>query len=34
MLSFHIKFVQTDGETDNGETICPQYFNMGHKKEA
>ena len=23
MLSFHIKFVQTDRETDNGKTICP-----------
>ena len=23
MLSFHVKFVQTDTRTDNGKTICP-----------
>ena len=40
MLSFHVKFVQTDGLTDrqtdrradNGKTICPQSFDMGAKK--
>ena len=32
MLSFHVKFVQTDGWTDRGKTICPQSFNIGHKK--
>ena len=30
MLSFHIKFVQTDrwmdGQTNNGKTICPPIF--------
>ena len=39
MLSFHIKFVQTDkwtdgqthGQTDNGKTICPQSLILGHK---
>ena len=33
MLSFHVKFVQTDrqkdGQTDNGKTICPRSFDMG-----
>ena len=41
MLSFHVKFVQTDrwrdgqtdgwkdGQTDNAKTICPQSFNTG-----
>ena len=29
MLSFHIKFVQTDGQ---GKTICPRSFDTGHKK--
>ena len=23
MLSFHVKFVQTEGQTDNGKKICP-----------
>ena len=31
MLSFHVNFVQTDrqtdGQTDNGKTICPQSFD-------
>ena len=39
MLSFHVKFVQTDrqtarqvdGQTDSGKTICPPSFE-GHKK--
>ena len=31
MLSFHVKFVQTDrrtdrGQMDNGKTICPLIF--------
>ena len=37
MLSFHIKFVQTDGQTDgrtdgwadNGKTVCPPIFQYG-----
>ena len=33
MLSFHVKFVQTDGQTDgrtdNGKTICPRSFDAG-----
>ena len=29
MLSFHGKFVQADRQTDNGKTICPQYFHTG-----
>ena len=33
MLSFHIKFVQTDRrmdrQTDNGKTICPPIFRYG-----
>ena len=29
MLSFHIKFVQTDRRTDNGKTICPLIFRYG-----
>ena len=34
MLSFHIKFVQTDRQTDNGQTICsPNLSKRGHKKE-
>ena len=37
MLSFHVKFVQTDRETewtDNGKTrsICPQSFDAGALK--
>ena len=44
MLSFHVKFVQTDrrtdgqtegrtdGQTDNGKTICPLIFRYGSKK--
>ena len=40
MLSFHVKFVQTDrrtdgqidGQTDNGKTICPPDLSIrGHK---
>ena len=35
MLSFHVKFVptdrQTDGQTDNGKTLCPRSFDAGHK---
>ena len=26
MLSFHVKFVQTDRQTDNSKTKCPQSF--------
>ena len=38
MLSFHVKFVQTDGQTDeqtdNGKIICPPNLSIrGHKKE-
>ena len=33
MLSFHVKFVQTDrrtdGRTDNGKTIWPLSFDAG-----
>ena len=37
MLSFHVKFVQTDRQTDgrmdrqgeNGKTICPRSFDTG-----
>ena len=29
MSSFHVKFVQTDGQTDNGKTVCPRSFDMG-----
>ena len=30
MISFHVKFVQTeDGQTDNGTTLCPQSFDTG-----
>ena len=37
MLSFHVKFVQTDrqtnrrtdGQTDNGKTIYPPSFDTG-----
>ena len=33
MLSFHVKFVQTDretdGQTDNGKTIRPVIFRYG-----
>ena len=37
MLSFHVKFVQTDrqtdrwtgGQMDNGKTIGPRSFNTG-----
>ena len=36
MLSFHVKFVQTDGwtdgQTDNCNTICPNLLIQGHKK--
>ena len=33
MLSFHVKFVQTDGQTDNGKTIYPpDLLIRGHKK--
>ena len=36
MLSFHVKFVQTDrrmdGQTDNGKTICPDLLIWEHKK--
>ena len=32
MLSFHVKFVQTDRQTDNGKTICPDLSIWGHKK--
>ena len=39
MLSFHVKFVQTDRrtdgltdrQTDNGKTICPRSSILGHK---
>ena len=39
MLSFHIKFVQTDrrmdrqtdGQTDNGKTYAPDLSIRGHK---
>ena len=31
MLSFHVKFVQTDKQTDNGKTICPRSLILGHK---
>ena len=34
MLSFHVKFVQTDGQMDNGKTICPQSFDIGGIKNA
>ena len=34
MLSFYVKFVQTDRwtdrQTDNGKTICPRSFDAGH----
>ena len=29
MLSFHFKFVQTDRQTDNGETILPPIPRYG-----
>ena len=33
MFSFHVKFLQTDGQTDgqtdNGKIICPRSFAMG-----
>ena len=29
MLSFHVKFVQTDRRMDNGKTICPLIFRYG-----
>ena len=29
MLSFHVKFVQTDRRTDNGKTIYPRSFDVG-----
>ena len=33
MLSFHVKFMQTDsqtdGQTDTGKTICPPIFRYG-----
>ena len=34
MLSFHVKFVQTqrDGQMDNGKSIWPRSFAIGHKK--
>ena len=32
MISFHVKFVQTDRLTDNGKTICPALSMQGHKK--
>ena len=36
MLSFHVKFVQTDRRTDrqmeNGNTICPRSFETGALK--
>ena len=28
MLSFHVKFVQTD-KTDNSKTMCPRSFDAG-----
>ena len=35
MVSFHVKFVQTDRrmdeKTDNGKTIGPWSFDKGHK---
>ena len=31
MLSFHVKFVQKEGQTDNGKTICPHLSIQGHK---
>ena len=35
MLSFHVKFVQADGQKDrqmdNGKTICPSLSIRGHK---
>ena len=32
MLSFHVKFMQTDRQTDNGKTICPTISIQGRKK--
>ena len=29
MLSFHVKFVQTERRMDNGKTICPPIFRYG-----
>ena len=29
MLSLHVKFVQTDRQTDNGKTIYPRSFDAG-----
>ena len=38
MLSFHVKFVQadrqTDRQTDNGKVICPNLSIPGHKNGA
>ena len=35
MLNFQVKFVQTDrwtdGQTDNGKTICPDLSMLEHK---
>ena len=31
MLCFHVKFVQTDGQTDTGKTICPELSIPGDK---
>ena len=32
MLSFHVKFVQTDRRTDNGEQYAPDLLMRGHKR--
>ena len=36
MLSFHVKFVQTDRQmdrqTDNSKTVCPSIFQYGSIK--
>ena len=31
MSIFHIKFVQTDGHTDNSKTTPPHHSMKGHK---
>ena len=32
MLSFHVKFVQTDRRTDNVKQYAPDLSIQGHKK--
>ena len=32
MLSFRVKFVQTDRQMDTGKTICPLIFDTGPQK--